>query len=221
MFLCYNKDENKLYHGEIASTEDIIFTSYDDTGWKNNDILVDGSGLSFHIYSNFGYKSKSYLYFTATFYGQSLYDYEKGRETEKLLPLFSTTPTPCNWCDLFYKMENIFDQKESWNSNSLTRFLIRLNSELENLDDKDLEPKANSIIRQISTTLYGRTAISLAHNPLVEATLIQTCKIGLNIIRKNMAGCGFDNLLEPDRKTCMDTIYYFLRQTNHEHIIFE
>lgn len=115
----------------------------------------------------------------------------------------------------------VFIQRESWNSNSLTKFLIWFDSEFSNLKEEELEKKPNLIVGQISTALHDGIARSMSFNPMLKPLLIKMCKVGLKIIRKKTTGDGFMRLSEENRKKGMDTIYDFLKEINHEYLLFE
>jgi len=222
MMLCYNKECNKLYHANSAPTTDVLFHSYEDKGFKESEnINLGDTGFSFIIRSNFGYGNASYLQFRATYNTCKLYDYEAGYQKDIWLPIFKFEPTSDNWSKLFCKIEDVFYQRETWNNNSFTKFLICFDSDYSNLNDEELEKKSNLIIGKIVTALYGRIAVSLANNPLLKPLLIKMCKVGLKIIRKKITGEGFQRLSEENKKKGMDTIYAFLKEINQEHLLFE
>lgn len=137
------------------------------------------------------------------------------------LPIFKFEPNPDNWNKLFCKIEEVFIQRETWNSNSFTKFLIWFDSEYSNFKEEELEKKPNLIVCQIATALYDGIAKSMFFNPMVKPLLIRMCKVGLKIIRKKTTGDGFMRLSEENRKTGMDTIYAFLKEINQEHLLFE
>lgn len=56
---------------------------------------------------------------------------------------------------------------------------------------------------------------------MLKPLLIKMCKVGLKIIRKKTTGDGFMRLSEENRKKGMDTIYDFLKEINHEYLLFE
>lgn len=222
MMLCYNKESNKLYHANSAPSADILFHCYEDKGFKESEnINVGDTGFSFIIRSNFGYGNASYLQFRATYNTCKLYDYEAGYQKDIWLPIFKFEPSPDNWDKLFYKIEEVFIQRETWNSNSFTKFLIWFDSEYSNLKEEEQEKKSNLIIGQIVTTLYGGIAKSMSFNPMTNTLLIKMCKVGLKIIRKKITGDGFHRLSNENRKKGMDAIYTFLKETNQEHLLFE
>ena len=222
MVLCYNKESGKLYHANSAPATDVLFNSYEDKGFKESEkINVAGTGFSFVIKSNFGYGNASYLQFKATYETSCLLDFDAGYQNIHSLPFFMVVPTTDNWEKLFSKIEEVFNQRETWNSNSFTKFLISFDSDYSNLNDEELEKKSNLIIGKIVTALYGRIAVSLANNPLLKPLLIKMCKVGLKIIRKKTTGDGFLRLSEENRKKGMDTIYDFLKEINHEYLLFE
>lgn len=61
----------------------------------------------------------------------------------------------------------------------------------------------------------------MSFNPMLKPLLIKMCKVGLKIIRKKTTGDGFLRLSEENRKKGMDTIYDFLKEINHEYLLFE
>lgn len=220
--LCYNKECNMLYHANSAPTADVLFHCYEDKGFKESEnIYVGETGFSFVIRSNFGYGNASYLQFRATYNTCKLYDYEAGYQKENWLPIFKFEPNPDNWDKLFCKIEEVFIQRESWNCNSLTKFLIWFDSEFSNHKEEELEKKPNLIVGQISTALHDGIARSMSFNPMLKPLLIKMCKVGLKIIRKKTTGDGFLRLSEENRKKGMDTIYDFLKEINHEYLLFE
>lgn len=222
MVLCYNKESGKLYHANSAPATDVLFNSYEDKGFKESEkINVVGTGFSFVIKSNFGYGNASYLQFKATYESNQLFDFEADCYSNNSLPFFSVPPTTENWDKLFCKIEKVFYQRETWNVNSFTKFLISFDSEYSNLNDEEIEKKPNFIMEKIITALYGRFPISLSANPLLEPYLIKMCKVGLKIVRKNIAGNAFQKLSEENRKKGMDAIYMFLKYSNLEQLLFE
>lgn len=222
MVLCYNKESGKLYHANSAPATDVLFNSYEDKGFKESEkINVVGTGFSFVIKSNFGYGNASYLQFKATYESNQLFDFEADCCSNNSLPFFSVPPTTENWDKLFCKIEKVFYQRETWNVNSFTKFLISFDSEYSNLNDEEIEKKPNFIMEKIITALYGRFPISLSANPLLEPYLIKMCKVGLKIVRKNIAGNAFQKLSEENRKKGMDAIYMFLKYSNLEQLLFE
>lgn len=221
MMLCYNKESGKLYHANSAPAIDVLFHSYDDKGFKESEAInVGDTGFSVVIRSNFGYGNASYLQFKATYETSRLLDFYAGYQNIHSLPFFMVVPTTDNWEKLFSKIEEVFNQRETWNSNSFTKFLIKFDSDYSNLSDEELEKKSNLIIGMIVTALYGRIAVSSANNPLLKPLLIKMCKVGLNIIRKKITGDGFQRLSEENRKKGMDTIYAFLKDINQEQLLF-
>ena len=222
MVLCYNKESGKLYHANSAPATDVLFNSYEDKGFKESEkINVAGTGFSFVIKSNFGYGNASYLLFKATYESNQLFDFETDCCNKNSLPFFSVPPTTKNWDKLFCKIEEVFSQRETWNVNSFTKFLIWFDSEYSNLNDEEIEKKPNFIMGKIITALYGRIPISLSANPLLEPYLIKMCKVGLKIVRKNITGSAFQKLSEENRKKGMDAIYMFLKYSNLEQLLFE
>ena len=211
-----------LYHANSAPTADVLFHCYEDKGFKESEnIYVGDTGFSFVIRSNFGYGNASYLHFRASYNTCKLYDYEAGYQKENWLPIFKFEPNPDNWDKLFCKIEEVFIQRESWNSNSLTKFLIWFDSEFSNLKEEELEKKPNLIVGQIATALHDGIARSMYFNPMLKPLLIKMCKVGLKIIRKKTTGDGFLRLSEENRKKGMDTIYEFLKEINQEYLLFE
>ena len=217
MILCYNEERRKLYHASSAPSKDVLFHTYEDKGYKESDnINVGETGFSFIIKSNFGYGSASYLQFVASFGPSKLFDFELG-----CLPFFWVVPTADNWDKLFCKIEDVFEQRETWNCKSLTRYLLGFDSKYSKLDNNELEKKSDLIIGQIVRALHEKTTICLAANPLLKPYLVTMCKVGLKIIRGKITGVGFQTLSEENEEKGMDAIYGFLKEIKEEKLLFE
>ena len=68
MYLYYNKEKDIIYHSDSPHSDEILFCSYEENGWKQSDeISIADSGFTFRILSNFGYGSKSYFHFVAKY----------------------------------------------------------------------------------------------------------------------------------------------------------
>lgn len=221
MYLCYNKETDKLYHSECAPSEEILLVSYDDKGWKHSDeISIVDSSFTFRILSNFGYGSKSYLHFVAKYKDNQLYDFEGSLSANKM-KLFSVSPFPNKWEELFQKLEQVYTEKEMWNINSFSRSLFAFNSDFSNLDDSELNKKSNLILSKISMLLgVNDVAVTQCANPLVAPCLEKACLLGIKIIRNNLIGIGCEVLSEDNRKEGLDIIYNFLKKTNQEKLLF-
>ena len=205
-----NLHKNMLYKGKCKIKENVYEwtcpikrVSYGDIILDMNEEAIFYSSIDDAIYSN------------------QLFDFETDCCSKNSLPFFSVPPTTENWDKLFCKIEEVFSQRETWNVNSFTKFLIWFDSEYSNLNDEEIEKKPNFIMGKIITALYGRIPISLSANPLLEPYLIKMCKVGLKIVRKNITGSAFQKLSEENRKKGMDAIYMFLKYSNLEQLLFE
>lgn len=220
MFLCYNKETDKLYHSECAPSEEILFCSYEEKGWKHSEeISIAESGFTFRVLSNFGYGGKSYLHFVAKYKDCQLYDFEACSSIDAV-NLFSVSLLPDKWEELFQKLERVYSEKECWNINSFSRALFSFDSEFSNIDESELGKKSNLILRKISVLLSKDFVVNQSANPLVAPYLKNTCLLGVKIIRKNLTGIGCESLSEDNRKKGLDIIYNFLKKTDQELLLF-
>lgn len=82
MYLYYNKEKDIIYHSDSPHSDEILFCSYEENGWKQSDeISIADSGFTFRILSNFGYRSKSYFHFVAKYKDCLLCDFEGSSST--------------------------------------------------------------------------------------------------------------------------------------------
>lgn len=220
MYLYYNKEKDIIYHSDSPHSDEILFCSYEENGWKQSDeISIADSGFTFRILSNFGYGSKSYFHFVAKYKDCLLCDFE-GSSSTVAVNRFSVQLLPDKWEQLFLKLEQVYSEKECWNINSFSRALFSFDSDISNLDESELGKKSNLILRKISLFLSTEFAVNQSANPLVAPYLKNICSLGVKIIRYNLVGVGCEVLSEDNRKESLDVIYNFLKKTNQEQLLF-
>ena len=215
MFLCYNKETDKLFHSVHLLARGLC-RSHEEKGWQDSgDIAIEETDFVFRIRTNFGYGSKSYMYFIATYRGNELYDFE-GSLSPKTMTKFYVPASPDNWYELFSKLEMVYAEKECWNTNSFSRSLLAFDS----MDESEYEEDANLIIQHISTLLSESVPTAQTANPLLAPYIKKMCMLGIKIIRNNFTGVGCQKLSGEIGRKGLDIIYNFLKKTNQEQLLF-
>ena len=107
MYLYYNKEKDIIYHSDSPHSDEILFCSYEENGWKQSDeISIADSGFTFRILSNFGYGSKSYFHFVAKYKDCLLCDFE-GSSSTVAVNRFSVQLLPQNGNMIYFHIQNL------------------------------------------------------------------------------------------------------------------
>ena len=219
MYLCYSNEKGELYHSHsVDSNDDVLFTSYDDIGWKHTkNIIVPNSTFSFRIDSNFGYEGHKYLRFRAKCSDIELKNYESEKSlcNSGFRDAFDVTPEPESWEELFILLEKVYLQRDNWNYYSYSNGLVHFCTKYK---DKSKWDKDTLMARMVKTLIRGAFDLNVVHNMIFAPYLSQLCTITLEVIQCLYKKEG------PDYNEISDTfdvLYQYLKETKQQYLLLK
>lgn len=220
MYLCYSNEKKELYHGTtVNSSDDVLFTSYNDKGWKKTgNIRVPNSTFCFRIESNFGYDGYKYLRFRATYDGKELknYESEKNLMSKSLLNTFDVNPEPWSWDDLFCLIEKIYSQRNCWNFDSYSNCLVRFCTKYKEPTTRD---NNIAIVKMIGTLMQDAFDLNVVNNMAFAPYLSILCAISLEEIRNFYGNKEWHE--NRNFSDAVDVLYQYLKETKQQYLLFK
>lgn len=243
MYISFDKITGVLSYNTWTSS--ILFYSYEDKGWKDSGwIYIPGnSDFAFRIMSNFGFGNSAYLKCGIKYQEQMLVNSEGWCETERLLTYWEEQPTPDYWENLFRHITNAYKKRDAWNCNNILNAANKLNYYMSNPESLEVSKhywsktplkysplrKRIHLIKKCNELIKLIQKLKLTGYDNIMNVVSETCEKVIALIFNTYEGlvCESSNSanlrgthLEQNIE-CFNTIYFFLRDTNQYHLLFD
>lgn len=239
--ITFDKDADRLCYND--GNHQLIFESYDDSGWKNSCwIEIPGSNFAFKIKSKFGHATTKCLECVMKYNGQWLVQSENWCETNKSLIVWEVQPTPYYWEDMLKHICDVYNKRNAWNSDNIVIAARTLNMYLaapESLKTQkhywsnkiiniSLQSKNIHLIDKCNELMTMIRALNLEGYEILKQMIEEICCKALCVMFDTYNSVVNTSTCTSDLK-CLylkkitkgfDTIYNFLRDTNRLHLLF-
>lgn len=239
--LCYDNTKDSLYISS-ASESRVLFESYKEKGYKQNKpkFFIPGTNFSIKIESNFGYSNSSYLRALMWYNDVPLLNFHNWWDSINCrLSFFEVEPTAEHWEELFSRIIDVYNHKDSWNYNSIYSGINELHNALSHPEKITIRnhpwlPPKNVWEEKLSVLHFARKSIELL-NELVSLkfddvqyftdTLNSICIKLIPLItteykrlfqeKQNVETINLNRL-----EICFDAIYTYLKRTKQIELFF-
>lgn len=247
--LYYSKENDCLYTAPFISN-DVLFTSHEEKGFKHNKPKFVGAAMNFgiNIQTNFGYGNASYLRAFMQYNDMPLIScYNWCDSINCALPHFEVEPNPQNWECLFARIISAYKERDSWNYNCIVKIIKQLNNMLLQPNKVYIRNhcwstklclwKGNTaflhITKKVSELIQELESLKMDEYIHIKEGINSICRKTLPIIElayrsfvleKEQEGTipSISTLQELKRlEKYYDTIYNYLKRTNQLDILFD